>query len=81
MFGALQQRTAELVGMNVLIILAAQNVGGAIGSMFAPTKVIVGCSTAGLAGEEGEVLRLNLLYGLIIVAGAGALTALCIAWF
>lgn len=74
-FAQLQQQTAHALGVNVLIILAAQNVGGAIGSMFAPAKVIVGASTAGLAGQEGEVLRLNLTYGLLIVALAGVLTA------
>lgn len=73
-FGQLQQSTAQALGLNVLIILGAQNVGGAIGSMFAPAKVIVGCSTAGLAGQEGEVLRLNLIYGVLIVALAGVLT-------
>jgi lactate permease len=73
-FAQLQQQTAQALGVNVLIILAAQNVGGAIGSMFAPAKVIVGASTAGLAGQEGEVLRLNLIYGLLIVTLAGILT-------
>lgn len=79
-FSALQQSTAEIVGTNVLIILAAQNVGGAVGSMFAPAKVIVGCSTAGLAGQEGEVLRQNLLYGLLIVAIGGLLAAGFVAY-
>lgn len=80
-FAPLQQSTAQAIGLNVLIILGAQNVGGAIGSMFAPAKVIVGCSTAGLAGQEGEVLRLNLIYGLLIIALAGALTVGLIALF
>ncbi len=78
-FAPLQLRTAELIGLNVALILGAQNVGGAIGSMFAPAKVIVGCSTAGLAGQEGEVLRLNLIYGLLIVGLAGVLTVWLIA--
>jgi lactate permease len=60
--------------VNALIILGAQNVGAAFGSAFAPAKVIVGCSTVGLAGQEGEVLRLNLIYGLLIVALTGILT-------
>ena len=78
-FAPLQLHTAEIIGLNALVILGAQNVGGAIGSMFAPAKVIVGCSTAGLAGKEGEVLRLNLIYGLLIVALAGVLIAGLIA--
>ena len=68
-FGGLQQHVATLVGVSPLIILAAQTAGGAVGSMFAPAKVIVGCSTVGLGGEEGPVLRAAMRYGLIITAG------------
>ncbi|HEY64150.1 MAG TPA: L-lactate permease [Caldilineae bacterium] len=78
-FGPLQQQTAQVLGHNVLIILAAQNVGGAVGSVISPAKVIVGCSTAGLAGREGEVMRLNLAYGVFIMAFMGALTAALVA--
>ena len=74
LFAPLQQRTATLLGVNTLLILGAQNVGGAVGSVFAPAKVIVGCSTAGLAGREGEVLKRNLVYGLLIIAVIGGLT-------
>jgi L-lactate permease len=37
--------------------------------------VIVGCSTVGLAGAEGDVLRRILLYGVAIVAAGGVLAA------
>ncbi len=74
-FAPLQQRTAEVIGYNPLIILAAQNVGGAIGSVISPAKVIVGCSTVGLAGREGRVMRLNLIYGVLILGFMGLLTA------
>jgi len=33
--------------------------------------VIVGCSTAGLAGREGEVLKRTLVYGLVITGAIG----------
>lgn len=56
-FAALQMRTAQLLGYSVPLILAAQTAGGALGSIIAPTKVIVGASTGGMAGKEGEVMR------------------------
>jgi len=56
-FAALQMRTAELLRYSVPLILAAQTAGGALGSIIAPTKVIVGASTGGMAGKEGEVMR------------------------
>ena len=73
-FGGLQQRVATLVGVSPLIILAAQTAGGAVGSLFAPAKVIVGCSTVGLGGEEGLVLGAAMRYGLAIVAGLALAT-------
>ena len=77
-FAGLQQTTAALVGVSVPLILAAQTTGGSLGSMLAPAKVIVGCSTAGLAGQEGKVLRITLLYGLAIGAAIGVLVWLLI---
>jgi len=56
-FSALQLRTSELLGLPAAIILAAQTTGGALGSVVAPTKVIVGASTAGREGQEGDILR------------------------
>ncbi len=61
-FAALQMRTAELLGYAVAIILAAQTSGGALGSVIAPTKVVVGASTGGMEGREGEVMRKLLVY-------------------
>ena len=67
-FAALQMRTAELLGYPVAVILAAQTAGGALGSVIAPTKVVVGASTGGMAGREGEVMRRLLVYiGILIL--------------
>jgi lactate permease len=64
-FGDLQQSVAGLIGVSPLVILAAQTAGGAIGSAFAPAKVIVGCST--VDAEEGAALQAVMRYGLAIV--------------
>ena len=67
-FAMLQRRTAELLAQNVPVVLAAQTAGGAIGSVAAPTKIIVGASTSGAVGKEGVVLRVMLPYvGLLIL--------------
>ncbi|MCY3780249.1 MAG: L-lactate permease [Chloroflexi bacterium] len=67
-FGALQQETANLLALSVPIILAGQTAGASLGSVLAPAKIIVGCSTVGLGGQEGPVIRRMLLLGLIPVA-------------
>lgn len=69
-FGAFQQHAATLAGLNPVLALAAQTAGGAIGSMFAPAKVIVGCATVG-AGES-QTMRKNVVYGTVLL-GAVAL--------
>jgi lactate permease len=73
LFASLQQNAAILLGMDPRILLAAQTTGGALGSMLAPAKIIVGCSTVGLNGRDGEVLRRTLPYGLAIGLGIGLL--------
>jgi lactate permease len=77
-FAPLQQSTAEMLGIAASIILGAQTTGGALGSMLAPAKVIVGCSTAGLGGQEGKVMRVTVPYGLLIAAVIGVVTWLFI---
>jgi lactate permease len=67
-FGPFQQDAADLLGFSAVIILAAQTAGGAVGSVFAPAKIIVGASTVGLGGEEGPVLRSVMAYGLVLIA-------------
>ncbi len=73
-FGSMQQHVATLIGASPLVILAAQTAGGAIGSLFAPAKIIVGCSTVDLGGQEGPVLRASLRYGLAIIAAVALVT-------
>ena len=61
-FGALQRDAALLLGLSVPWVLALQTASGALSSMLAPAKILVGMSTVGLrpgdtAGAEGQALR------------------------
>jgi lactate permease len=66
MFATLQARTASLLNLEATHVLALQNVGGALGSVVSPTKVIVAVSTVGLAGQEGRVMR-PLAFALALI--------------
>lgn len=66
-FGAFQQQVAQALGYAVPVILAIHNAGAAVGSTFAPAKVIVGCSTVGLSSGEGDVLRRTARYDLVVL--------------
>ena len=79
-FGVLQLETAQLAGLSAALILAAQTTGGALGSMIAPAKILVGCSTVGLSGKEGPVLRATLGYGLLITGIIGLISILFSFW-
>jgi lactate permease len=80
LFAVLQQNSAELMNLSVPLILAAQAAGGSMGSVLAPAKVIVGCSTVGLAGREGEVMKKMLGYGILPICLV-ALVAVIINYF
>jgi lactate permease len=73
-FASLQTSAAKLLGLPVALILAAQTAGGAIGSVFSPAQVIVGCTTVGLGGKEGPALTKTMLYGLGIILAVGVAT-------
>lgn len=75
-FAGLQKRTAELLSYSVPAILAGQTTGAALASVAAPTKVVVGTSTAGMEGREGEVLRALLGYTALLVIFTSLLTGL-----
>jgi lactate permease len=76
LFAPLQNNIAALLAIDPRLLLATQTAGGALGSMIAPAKLTVGCSTVGLKGREGDVLRLTLFYGLGIGLLLGALALL-----
>lgn len=72
-FAPLQQDAAGVLGISALVILGAQTTGGAVGSMIAPAKVILGCTTAGCPGHEGEVLKKTLPPAALICLVVGLL--------
>lgn len=79
LFAVLQMKNAELLGLGTPLILASQTTGGSIGSIIAPAKNIVGCSTVGLSNQEGVVLAKSLVYGLLLLLFV-ALQTMLFAW-
>src|SRR5690606_27770758 len=60
LFGTFQQSTAEATGLMSAAILGAQTAGAAAGNMIAPGNVLLGTTTAGILGREGEVLKVTI---------------------
>ncbi len=78
-FALLQLRTAQLLSYSAAIILAGQTAGAGLASVVAPAKIVVGTSTADLAGREGEVMRKMLPYIVVLVLLISLLTYLGVA--
>jgi lactate permease len=76
LFSGLQVTLAGLKGLSAATILAAQSAGGAIGNAIGPANVVLGCSTAGISGQEGDVLRKTLPWTLAAFVLTGAATIL-----
>ena len=73
LFAQLQQTIAVLLGIAPGVLIAAQTSGGALGSMIAPAKIVVGCATVASNGKEGDVLRLTLPHSILIGLAVGLL--------
>jgi len=76
LFGKFQQITAKVGGFNISPILGSQTAGAAAGNMIAPGNVLLGTTTAGIVGREGEVLKVSLIVALIIAGVIGIATIL-----
>ncbi len=66
LFAQFQEAIAKILQNNEAVILAAQTSGAAAGALIDPAKVLLGTTTANIAGKEGEVLRKLLNYFLVI---------------
>lgn len=60
LLGSFQKTAADLIAANEAAILAAQTTGGAIGTVVGPSTILLGTTTAGCQGKEGDVLRFML---------------------
>ncbi|MFQ6547699.1 L-lactate permease [Aestuariibius sp. 2305UL40-4] len=70
LFSELQLSTASSLSLPPATMAAAQSFGAAIGNVVAPHNIIAGSATVGLAGREGDILRLTAR-PCIIYAGIG----------
>lgn len=66
LFAGLQFETSILVGLPQVIVLALQNAGGAIGNMICVNNVVSACATTGISGNEGRIIRLNIIPCLLV---------------
>lgn len=71
LFSNFQFTTAKLLELNVAAVLGAQTAGGAIGATMCPGNIILGTTTGGISGSEGQVLKKVLPISLAMAVGVG----------
>lgn len=80
LFGTFQYGVAGEIGVSRTLLLGAQAVGGAIGNLIAIHNVVAALAVVGLVGEEGRVIRLELI-PLVYYATFTGLVTLLFAYF
>jgi len=76
LFGTFQYNIATDLGVSRTIVVGAQAVGGAIGNLVAVHNVVAALAVVGLVGEEGRVIRLELIPLAYYATMTGLLTML-----
>jgi lactate permease len=68
MFGPVQAMTGKLLGLPILLLPTFNSVGSEVGKPIAPQTASVGVSTSKLVRSEGQVIRHNMSWTLILLA-------------
>ena len=79
LFGEFQVTTANLLHLNQAPILGAQTAGGSIGSAISPSNIILGTTTAGILGSEGQVLKRIIPFTTMMTLAIGIIVFLSVA--
>ncbi|MEH7884245.1 L-lactate permease [Bacillus sp. JJ1609] len=76
LFGNMQKITAQSLGMDPVLAVAANSSGGVTGKMISPQSIAVACAAVGLAGKEADLFRFTFKHSIVLVVIIGILTYL-----
>ncbi|WP_413307497.1 lactate permease LctP family transporter [Bacillus sp. 1P10SD] len=76
LFGNMQKITAQSLGMDPILAIAANSSGGVTGKMISPQSIAVACAAVGLAGKEADLFRFTFKHSIVLVVLIGILTFL-----
>ena len=74
LFCGMQRSTAEVVGMNPELAVAANSSGGVTGKMISPQSISVATAATNMVGQEGNLFRFTLGHSLAMTAFICVLT-------
>jgi lactate permease len=68
LFAQLQSVTAEQIGVNPTLLVAANTAGGVMAKLVSPQSIAIAAAAVKLTGQESSILRATLLYSLSLLA-------------
>ena len=80
LFGALQKTTAQQIGVDPTLMVAANSSGGVIGKMISPQSIAVATAATGMVGEEGSIFRFAFKHSIGMVLIISVITLLQAYW-
>ncbi|HEY3424018.1 MAG TPA: lactate permease LctP family transporter [Negativicutes bacterium] len=76
LFTSLQKTTAEQIGVDPHLMVAANITGGVCGKMISPQTISVAAAATGLVGEEGTIFRFTLAHSIAMLLLVAVITYL-----
>lgn len=76
LFGNLQVVAANQLGLNPVLIAAANSSGGVMGKMISPQNIATGVSVTDLKGQEGVVFARTFKHSIILTLVLGVIVVL-----
>ncbi|WP_045835154.1 L-lactate permease [Hyphomicrobium sp. 99] len=73
LFGGLQRITAEQLGINPVLMAAANSAGGVMGKMIDAQSIVVASTATKWYGHEGQILRFVFFHSLALATLVGLL--------
>jgi len=68
LFGSLQKITAGQLGLNPVLMAAANSSGGVMGKMIDAQSIVVAATATRWYGHEGNILRYVFIHSLLLTA-------------
>jgi lactate permease len=81
LFGALQKTTAQQIGVDPALCVAANSSGGVTGKMISPQSISVATAASNMVGKEGDIFRFTLFHSIAMVLVMSVLTLLQAYWW
>jgi lactate permease len=76
LFGGLQKITALQLGLNPVLMAAANSSGGVMGKMIDAQSIVVASTATGWYGHEGEILRFVFFHSIALASLVGILVTI-----